>query len=102
MAFEIAPDPGEKGVPETGTTAPGGADLGERRQIVADGFEVLAHGALVCPECALPIAIESRIGAGSEVACPFCAHGAPAREFVRPDVFDAVANEVYLVARVAA
>jgi hypothetical protein len=102
VAFEIAPDPGEKGVPETGTTAPGGADLGERRQIVADGFEVLAHGALVCPECAVPIALASRVGAGRRVRCPYCAHSDRARYFVRPDVFDAVANEVYLVARVSA
>jgi hypothetical protein len=100
VGFEIAPDPGEKGVPDTGTAAPGGADLGERREIVADGVQVLAPGALVCPECALPIAIDRRLGAGTPVACPYCDHTAPARHFVRPDVFDGVASEIYLVARV--
>jgi hypothetical protein len=101
VGFEIAPDPGEKGVPDTGTAAPGGADLGERRQVVADGFQILAHGALVCPECALPIALARRLGAGTPVECPYCEHTDRARLFLRPDVFDAVANEVYLVARVS-
>jgi hypothetical protein len=33
--------------------------------------------------------------------CGFCDHAAPARKFVREDVYDTLANEVYLVARVA-
>ena len=33
--------------------------------------------------------------------CGFCDHAAPAREFVAEDVYDTLANEVYLVARVA-
>jgi len=100
MGSWLTPDPGDPGMPDTRTGALGGADLAEPRKIVADGFQVLAHGALVCPECALPIALHSRIGAGREVECPYCDHGAPARAFVRADVFDAVANEVYVVARV--
>ena len=101
MAFELAPDPGEKGAPETGREAVGGVELDRRRLIVGDGVQVLAHGAMVCPSCALPIALAERMGAGAATVCPYCDHAARARDFVRPDVFDAVGSEVYLVARVA-
>jgi hypothetical protein len=33
------------------------------------------------------------------VQCGFCDHTAPARDFVREDVYDTVGNEVYVVAR---
>lgn len=38
--------------------------------------------------------------AGMTVRCGFCDHAAPARGFVREDVYDTVANEVYVVARI--
>ena len=78
-----------------------GSEAGAERRLVRDGMQVLSHGALVCPECALPLAIGGRIRAGLAVRCGFCDHAAPAREFVREDVYDTVANEVYLVARVS-
>jgi hypothetical protein len=64
-------------------------------------MEVLSHGALVCPECALPLAIHGRLPVRLTLQCGYCDHAAPAREFIREDVYDTVANEVYLVARVS-
>jgi hypothetical protein len=76
------------------------ADVGERR-LVTDGVQRLAHGALACPACALPLAPQDSVGAGSGLVCPFCDHSAPAREFLVRNVYDTVANEVYLIARLA-
>jgi len=45
--------------------------------------------------------IPTPIPAGSQVKCGFCGHGARAREFLVRDIFDTVANEAYLVARLA-
>jgi hypothetical protein len=45
--------------------------------------------------------IATPIPAGSHVECGFCGHGARAREFLVRDIFDTVANEAYLVARLA-
>jgi hypothetical protein len=77
------------------------ADVGEERRVVRDGIERIAHGALVCPGCNLPVVIEGAVPAGERLRCGFCDHVAPAREFVAPDVYDTVANEVYVIARVA-
>jgi hypothetical protein len=76
------------------------ADIGEERRIARDGVQQIAHGALVCPGCNLPVLIEDRVPAGRRMRCGFCDHEAPAREFVVSDVFDTVANEVYVIARV--
>jgi hypothetical protein len=76
-------------------------DIGEERQVARDGIQRLAHGALVCPGCDLPIVIERSVGAGTALRCGFCDHEARAREYVVADVYDTVANEVYVVARVA-
>ncbi|MGH2962096.1 MAG: hypothetical protein ACRDL3_07890 [Solirubrobacterales bacterium] len=76
------------------------ADIGAQRQIARDGVQRIAHGALVCPACSLPLLIEDRVPASRRLRCGFCDHEAPAREFVVRDVFDTVANEVYVIARV--
>jgi hypothetical protein len=76
------------------------ADIGEERRMVRDGIERIAHGALVCPGCNLPVLIEDRVPATRRLRCGFCDHQAPAREFVVRDVYDTVANEVYVIARV--
>jgi hypothetical protein len=55
----------------------------------------------VCPHCDAPQVISQPMAAGSEVHCGFCGHGARAREFLVRDIFDTVANEAYLVARLA-
>jgi hypothetical protein len=74
-------------------------DIDEQAKVSRDGIEVLAHGALICPACDAPVVISDRIAASSEIGCGFCGYQARAREFLTPDVFDTVANEAYLVAR---
>ena len=97
----FTPDPGDPGEPQVRIGRTGGAEAGEERRLIRDGAQVLAHGALVCPACELPILPAGRFRAAGELRCGFCEHSAAAREFIREDVFDTVANEVYLVARVA-
>ena len=101
MAFEIAPDPGDRGEPDVRLGRTGGSAVGEQRRIVNHGFQVLARGALVCPSCSLPISPAPRIGLRAELACAFCAHTATALEFLRENIFDTVANDVRLIARLA-
>jgi hypothetical protein len=99
MAFEIAPDPGDRGEPDVRQGTTGGSVAGDPR-LVDHGLEVLARGALVCPSCALPISPTPRIHPRAALSCGFCSHSAEALEFLRRDVFDAAANDVVLVARV--
>jgi hypothetical protein len=99
MAFEVAPDPGDRGEPDVKLGRTGGSALGEDRRVVANGFQVLARGALVCPQCELPISPAPRIRPGAQLHCSFCEHSATALEFLREDVYDTVANEAILVAR---
>ena len=100
MSFRIPADPGDPGLPEVRLGRAAGADSALERRIVRDGAQVLAHGALVCPGCGLPIAAHGQIPVGATTRCGFCDHEASARQFLAVDVFDTVANEVYLVARV--
>jgi hypothetical protein len=76
------------------------SDIGEERTVVGDGVQRLAHGALVCPGCNLPVVISDAVHAGSPLRCGYCNHAARAREFVAADIYDTVANEVYIIARV--
>jgi hypothetical protein len=101
VGIHLPAGPGDPGQPSTRLGRVTGSEAGAERRLVADGAEVLAHGALICPRCALPLAVERRIPAGAVARCGFCDHAAPAREFIREDVYDTVANEVYLVARVS-
>jgi hypothetical protein len=75
-------------------------DLGSDHRLIRDGVEQLAHGALVCPDCAMPVHIDERIPVGGELECGYCEESAPAREFLVRDVYDTAANEVLLIARV--
>ncbi|MGI8632768.1 MAG: hypothetical protein ACR2NA_09535 [Solirubrobacterales bacterium] len=72
---------------------------GDKRDLTRDGVQVLAHGALVCPACNLPVSPRPRIAIGAILACGYCDHDAPAREFLTADVYDTVGNEVVAVAR---
>jgi len=101
MAFHLTPSPGDPGEPQVRSGRVGGAEAGEERRLIRDGAQVLSHGSLICPECDLPLAAGSRLPATGGARCPYCAHEAEARSFVQEDVFDTLANEVYLVARVA-
>jgi hypothetical protein len=101
VPFELPADPGDPGRPDVRIGRLDGSQAGAERRLLRDGVQLLAHGALVCPECALPLAIRDRLSARVALQCGFCDHTAPARAFVREDVFDTVRNEVYVVARVA-
>jgi hypothetical protein len=72
------------------------------RRLLTDGVERFAHGALVCPTCNLPIALGAPVSAAEALRCGFCGHAAPARDYLVRDVYDTLANEVSLVAHVAA
>jgi hypothetical protein len=100
MSF-LSPDPGDPGEPQVKIGRAGGAELGSERRLVADGSQVLAHGALVCPECRLPMALARPLRASGRMRCGFCDHPGEVRDFLREDVFDTLANEVYLVARLS-
>lgn len=76
-------------------------DIGEERQVVRDGLERLAHGALICPGCDVPIVLSVPTSVAAKLRCGFCEHEGKAQEFVVRDVFDTVSNEVYVIARVA-
>jgi hypothetical protein len=101
VAFNLTPDPGDPGEPQVRIGRTGGAEAGEERRLIRDGAQILAHGALICPECDLPLAAGGRVRATGALRCGFCGHSAEARDFIREDVFDTLANEVYLVARVS-
>jgi hypothetical protein len=90
---EYEPLPGERKVRA--------ADIRHEWQVSRDGIEVIAHGALVCPQCDAPLVIARPLPAGAAIACGFCDHRGRAREFLVRDVFDTVANEAYMVARLA-
>ena len=74
------------------------ADVAEERRVVRDGIQTIAHGALVCPGCNLPLVLDAPIDAGAAVRCGYCDLEGRAREFVAADVYDTVAIEVYVVA----
>jgi hypothetical protein len=99
MAFELTPQPGDPGGPD-GRTEHVDQRLGERKRLVADGMQVLARGAMLCPSCALPISPPARSRPRAEMRCGFCDHTALVHEFVRGDVVDTAANEVRIVARI--
>lgn len=101
MAFELAPDPGDRGEPDVKLGRTGGSAVGEDRRLVANGVQVLARGALACPSCALPIYPTPRIRPRAELRCAYCGHSGVAVAFLREDVFDAPGNDVMLVARLA-
>ncbi len=100
MSF-IAPDHGDRGEPGVNLGRTGGSAVGEQRQIVPDGAQVLARGALACPDCSLPISPAPRIRPRQPLSCAYCDHAAPAIEFMRENVADTVGNDVILVARFA-
>ena len=97
----FVPQPGDPGEPDVRQGRVTGAEGADERHLIRDGLEILAHGALVCPECALPLSLSGRFPVGHALTCGFCEHSGAAREFVRDDVYDTLANEVYVVARVA-
>jgi len=74
-------------------------DIVEEWRVATHGIEVVAHGALICPDCAAPLDVPSTMPAQQQLECGFCGHADRARAFLVRDVFDTVANEAYMVAR---
>ena len=95
----IAPDHGDRGEPDVKIGRTGGSAIGEDPRLVRSGVQVLARGALVCPECALPVLPAPRIGLRQELRCAYCDHATEARGFVREHSFDTRSNQVALIAR---
>lgn len=75
-------------------------DLGSDHRLVRDGVEQLAHGATVCPGCAMPVRIATAVSVDAELSCGYCERSGPARDFLVRDVYDTAANEVFLIARI--
>lgn len=100
MSFRIAFDPGEPGRPSIRLGRAAGAQAGFEQRILREGVEVIAHGALICPGCAMPIAAAGALPAGAEMGCGFCGHSARVRDYLVRDVYDTVGNEAQLVARI--
>jgi len=99
MAFELVPDPGDRGEPEVKAGRSGGSVLGEDRRLIRDGLQVLARGAFVCPSCTLPISPAPRIRPRARLECPFCSHADEAVAFLARDAIDVPGNDALLIAR---
>ena len=100
MAFRIAFDPGDPGRPDLQLGRAAGAQAGFEQHVLREGVQVIAHGAMICPECNLPLAAVTALPAGAPLSCGFCGHTASSQEFLAHDVFDTVGNEAQLVARI--
>ena len=99
MPFELPADPGDPGQPDVRSGRVDGSVAGAHRRLLRDGAQVLAHGALICPSCSIPLAAAVPLPVGARLACGYCEHTAPAREFLTEDVYDTPGNEAQLVAR---
>src|SRR2546426_4995187 len=71
VSFRVPADPGDPGVPEVRLGRAAGADGALERRIVRDGAPVLAHGALVCPGCGIPVAAHGAVPIAAYVRCGF-------------------------------
>ena len=95
----LFPQPGDRGEPDVKQGRTGGSAVGEHRRLVRDGAQVMTRGALVCPECDLPVWPAPKLRPRELLACAYCSHESEAIGFLREDVVDAPANDVVLVAR---
>ena len=95
----LQPDHGDPGEDRASAGAVGGPETQLERRLIKDGSQVIARGALICPECELPLPGRPAVAAQALVHCGWCGHSARARELFRPGVRDAPGNSVALVAR---
>lgn len=95
-------DHGDPGEDRASAGAVGGAEAQLDLKLVRDGVQVIARGALVCPECDLPLPGRPAVPAFHVLHCAWCGHAAPARALLRADAIDAPGTRVALVARLAA
>lgn len=67
--------------PADGEPVTGPADLHEHRHARAASY--LASATLACPRCDAPVALGARgLTPAHHVACPYCDHGGPLRDFL--------------------
>jgi len=97
----IQPDFGDHGEDRAVAGALGADPAELERKLLNDGRQVIAYGSLICSECELPLPGRPAVGAATLLHCGWCGHAARARELFRPNVLDAPANGVALVARLA-
>src|SRR3954452_11257576 len=72
----------QRGIDDSEPIRPIGDEVSHEEQRVAR-TGVVALGTLGCPSCDAPVALgESRVSPRDPLMCPFCAHGAPARDFL--------------------
>jgi len=95
----IQPNSGDPGEDRATTESVGAPEVEHR--LIRDGRQVIARGSLICSECELPLPGRPAVAASTLVHCGWCGHTARARELFRPNVRDAPANGVALVARLA-
>jgi hypothetical protein len=98
----IQPDSGDPGEDRAIAGALGADSAELERKLLSDGHQVIAHGSLICPQCELPLPGRPAVPAAALIHCGWCGHTARARELFRPNVLDAPANGVALVARLNA
>ena len=91
------PDFGDPGEDRAATESVGTPEVEER--LIRDGRQVIVHGSLICSECELPLPGTPAVAATAILHCGWCGHTARARELFRPNVRDAPANGVALVAQ---
>ena len=97
----LQPDPGDPGDDRVPAGSVGGQEAQLERRLLLDGAQVIASGALICPECDLPLSGWPAVRASQMQSCAWCGHSAPARDLMRPGIHDTPANQVELVARIS-
>ena len=102
MGFQITPDPQDRGEDRASTSAAAPSDAHLAQRLLRDGRQVIARGALICPDCELPLPGRPAVAASQVIHCGWCGRSARARDLLRPDVYDTQANRVELVARLGA
>jgi hypothetical protein len=95
----IQPESGDPGEDRAVAGAVGADSAEFERKLLNDGHQVIAYGSLICSECELPLPGRPAVAAPALIHCGWCGHSARARELFRPNVVDAPANGVALVAR---
>jgi hypothetical protein len=93
----LQPESGDPGLKRATTESVGAPEVEDR--LVRDGRQIIARGSLVCGECGLPLPGSPAVSIALALACGWCGHSAPAREFFRAEVRDAPASAVEMVAR---
>ena len=99
--LRIAPDPGDRGEPDVKQGTTGGSVVGDPRLVAERAPGARPRSARLPVLLAPDLAGAAHRAARDRSRCGFCDHAAIALDFLREDVFDAPANDVVLVARVA-